>query len=141
MVRWPLPDTYPALYVAYLYYFNEKRDYYECHEVLETLWLETARHPLYQGLLQVAVGLYHFRNGNVSGARKLLHSALPKLAPFPDNCLGIHLGNLKRAAMDYLAKLEAYDQHPFPFYDLDIEIHDPALQKQVANWTTSQDQS
>ncbi|GJM74097.1 hypothetical protein HMSSN036_63130 [Paenibacillus macerans] len=62
--------SYEPLYVAYLVYFNRDRDYFECHEVLEELWLERDHDPLYKGLLQVAVGLFHARSGNVSGGRK-----------------------------------------------------------------------
>lgn len=130
-MRWPLPDEYPRLYVKFLHYFNEERDYFECHEVLEELWLEEARNPLYQGLLQVSVGLYHFRNENVKGAVKLFRSALEKLKLFPDDCLGINLGKVEQDTSDYLDRLEQYDTHPIDFYDLTIEIHDPELQQLV----------
>lgn len=130
-MRWPLPDEYPQLYIEFLHYFNKERDYYECHEVLEELWLEEARNPFYQGLLQVAVGLYHFRNGNINGAVKLFRSALGKLEQFPDDCFGIDLGRVKRETKDYLVKLEQYEREPIAFYDLNIEIHDPDLQHLV----------
>ena len=49
--------------------------YFEVHELLEPYWLRTEggdRQAL-QGLIQVAVGFQHLANGNVSGARALLH--------------------------------------------------------------------
>ena len=55
------------LYLAFLVYFNRDRDYFECHEVMEELWLAQESDPLYKGLLQIAVGLFHFRYGNVIG--------------------------------------------------------------------------
>ncbi|MBO8171045.1 MAG: DUF309 domain-containing protein [Bacillaceae bacterium] len=122
---------YPDLYVRFIYYFNVDRDYYECHEVMEELWLEEGRNPLYQGLLQVAVGLYHFQNQNVSGAIKLMEAALEKLEDFPDEAMGIDLGRLTRETAAYLSKLHHYEQSPFPFYDLDILIKDPHLQAKV----------
>lgn len=130
-MRWPLPNDYPKLYIQFLHYFNKERDYYECHEVLEELWLEEGRHPFYQGLLQVAVGLYHFRNDNINGAVKLFWSALAKLEPFTDDSLGIDLGRVKRDTSRYLSQLEQYQDEPFAFYDLTIDITDPRLRQLV----------
>ncbi|MEF2965510.1 DUF309 domain-containing protein [Paenibacillus sp. M1] len=119
--------SYEPLYVAYLIYFNRDRDYFECHEVLEELWLKRDRDPLYKGLLQVAVGLYHFRNGNVSGGSKMLHSAAERLAPYPADSLGIDLGKLRSEAAEYARKLDDYSRTPFDYYDLDIVLQDPGL--------------
>jgi len=70
--------------VAYVYFFNVQRDYYECHEVGESLWLDTGRPVVLKGLIQAAVCLYHLQNGNVRGgtamwsrARSYLQPALP----------------------------------------------------------------
>ena len=62
------PSEYDPLYLAGVLKFNEC-DYYECHEVWEELWTEY-RGParkFYQGLIQAAVALYHFGNGNFYG--------------------------------------------------------------------------
>jgi predicted metal-dependent hydrolase len=122
---------YDRLYVEFLYHFNIARDYFECHEVMEELWLEEGRSPLLQGLLQIAVGLYHHGNGNVSGAVKLLTAALEKLEPQPADALGIDLARLRRDSAEYLAKLRRIDAEPFEPYDLDIIILDPALETAV----------
>ncbi|MFC0213759.1 DUF309 domain-containing protein [Paenibacillus chartarius] len=118
---------YDRLFIEFVYYFNVERDYFECHEVMEELWLEEGRHPLLQGLLQVAVGLYHHANGNVSGAVKLLTAALQKLDPQPEETLGIHLDKLRRDSAEYLDKLRRIGEAPFAPYDLDIEVLDPVL--------------
>ncbi|RCX21700.1 hypothetical protein DFP94_102456 [Fontibacillus phaseoli] len=119
--------SYEPLYVAYLIYFNRDRDYFECHEVLEELWLKQGRSPLYKGLLQVAVGLYHFRNGNVTGGRKMLASAGDKLAAYPPDSLGIDLERLRHETSAYANRLENFEQEPFGYYDLNIELIDPEL--------------
>ncbi|WP_334073326.1 MULTISPECIES: DUF309 domain-containing protein [Paenibacillus] len=124
--------SYDPLYLAYLVYFNRDRDYFECHEVLEELWLKMDREPLYKGLLQVAVGLYHFRNGNVTGGRKMLRSAAERLEVYPEDSLGIDLGRLRDEAAEYANCLDAYEMEPFPFYDLDIVIIDPRLSTEVS---------
>ena len=122
---------YDPLYVQYLYYFNVERDYFECHEVMEELWMEEGRDPLCQGLLQVAVGLYHARNDNVSGAVKLFTQALEKLKRYPEHQLGIDLARLISESEQYLFKLNENTLEPFPFRDMTIIILDPHLQDAV----------
>jgi len=122
---------YDPLYVAFLAYFNRERDYFECHEVMEQLWLEEGRDPLYQGLLQVAVGLYHHRNGNIDGGVKLLTAAAAKLAGRESVTLGIRLDKLLADAERHLAGLVRHAEEPYPFRDLDIEIVDPLLSAAV----------
>lgn len=114
-------NGYDILYVEFLYFFNIERDYFECHEVMEELWLEEGRNPLYQGLLQVAVGLYHYRNGNAGGAIKLFSQGIEKLEYYPPITLGVDLRRLIADAQVYVDKLVAMEE-PFPFYDLDIVI-------------------
>lgn len=123
---------YDPLYIAFLREFNVSRDYYECHEVMETLWLEEGRRPFYQGLLQIAVGLYHHENANVSGAVKLMESGIAKLEGYPDRLLGINLALLLRDAEEYLFKLRNDRETPFEPYPLDIRIVDEDLAGRVA---------
>ncbi|KRF03873.1 hypothetical protein ASG89_03725 [Paenibacillus sp. Soil766] len=118
---------YDRLYVAFLYYWIDQRDYFECHEVMEELWLEEGRNPLYQGLLQIAVGLYHHGNGNPNGSIKLFSAGLDKLVPYPDHTLGIDLGLLVKDSEVYLGKLLNLKEEPFLPYDLDIVILDQEL--------------
>lgn len=125
-------SDYPQLYVDFLYYFNVEQDYYECHEVLEELWLAEGRERFYQGLLQVAVGLYHFQNGNVGGAIKMMTAALDKLSDYPDPVwMGIDLCQVKRKTKEYLEKLEQFREKPFSFYAFRIQVVDERLRKLV----------
>ena len=55
--------------------------YFEVHEVLEPRWMRAegpVRQAL-QGLIQAAVGYQHLANGNLEGARALLHDGAAKL--------------------------------------------------------------
>ncbi|GAB2700364.1 DUF309 domain-containing protein [Paenibacillus thermoaerophilus] len=125
---------YDRLYVEFLRRFNVERDYYECHDLMEELWLEEGRKPLYQGLLQVAVGLYHHGNGNPGGAVKLLRQAAGKLAGYPPHSLGIDLGKLRTESLAYLERLEASlrpGAEPMKPRDLTIDILDPELRRRV----------
>lgn len=52
--------------------FN-RRKFFECHEVIEGLWLETEDEykELYKGVIQAAVALHHLSRGNLTGANEL----------------------------------------------------------------------
>ena len=123
--------VYEPLYLAYLVYFNRDSDYFECHEVLEELWLAKDRDPLYKALLQVAVGLYHFRNGNIRGGRIMLHRSHEVLQKYPAVTLGIGLAKLVEEVGQYARQLDNYNVQPFDYYDLTIEITDPGLLEAV----------
>lgn len=70
--------TYPVPYLAFLAHFHIDRDYFECHEVLEEHWKETdgARDSVWVGLIQLAVHLYHYRRGNVNGAKRMAEKSI-----------------------------------------------------------------
>lgn len=121
--------VYDRQYIIFLYAFNVLKDYYACHDLLEDLWLEEGREPFYQGLLQVAVSCYHARNGNRSGAVKLMQSAIPKLSLYPANWLGIKVNHVIADASIYLEKLIT-DHEKLP-EEIEIEIEDPQLIKLV----------
>ncbi len=63
--------------------FNQG-NYYACHDVLEAIWMEasTLDKPFYQGILQIAVGLYHLGNHNWQGASILLGEGVNRLRAF-----------------------------------------------------------
>lgn len=84
--------VYPDAYVAYLVEFHATRDYFECHELLEEYWKE---HPndgkgeIWVGLIQLAVGQYHERRGNLRGAAMMYEQALAKLSKSELEPLGL----------------------------------------------------
>jgi predicted metal-dependent hydrolase len=83
-------DTYDPRYLAGILFFNEQ-DYFEAHEVWEDLWSESHgdERRFYQGLIQAAVGLYHFSTGNLGGAIKLYRSSHDYMAPCGSWFLGL----------------------------------------------------
>lgn len=83
-------DTYDPRYLAGILFFNE-RDFFEAHEVWEDLWSESHDNErrFYQGLIQAAVGLYHFGNGNFGGAKKLYRSAFDYMKTCGSPFLGL----------------------------------------------------
>ncbi|MFC7441934.1 DUF309 domain-containing protein [Laceyella putida] len=127
-------SDYPRLYIDFLYYFNVKQDYYECHEVLEELWLEEGRERFYQGLLQVAVGLYHHKNGNRGGAVKLWMAAMEKLALYPQpQWMGIDTAKVLEETEYRLRAVEAGSDETFA--PMRIRIVDGRLRDEVERRT------
>lgn len=82
--------------------------YYECHEVLEAIWREEhdAIRYLYQGILQLGVGLHHLRNGNYRGATLLLRDGIDKTSRFTPRCMGIDTDALCLGARDCLGQVQ-----------------------------------
>jgi len=66
--------------------FN-RGEFFECHEVLEAVWLEASGEDkvFLQGLIQVTVSFYHLRRRNFAGSSRLLRAALEKLSS-PSRC-------------------------------------------------------
>ena len=83
-------------------------EYFACHETLEELWLAErgAMRRLYQGVLQVGVGLYHLQRGNEQGALILLARGIALLRPFAPFCLGIDVAALVCGAEEVLRTLK-----------------------------------
>jgi hypothetical protein len=69
-------NAYDPRYLAGIVLFNDQ-DFFEAHEVWEDLWADSHgdERRFYQGLIQAAVGLCHFCNGNLGGAVKLYRSS------------------------------------------------------------------
>lgn len=82
--------------------FN-RGDWFECHETLEELWIGTEgeERDFYQGLLQVAVGLLHWRQGNYKGAVSLLTSGPEKLHRVRAVCQRIDVARVLAAAEQF----------------------------------------
>jgi predicted metal-dependent hydrolase len=124
-------------YLAYISHFNGDRDYFECHEVMEELWLEEGRSSLLQGLLQAAVGLHHWDNGNRSGATKLMTAAVSKLRGYADFVLGLDLSSLL-LNLEHSLKVLTEMPEDAPFQAFLIEVCDPALIDAVKEWELRQ---
>lgn len=71
-------------------------EFYACHDTLEALWIE-AMEPdktFYQGILQVAVGIYHLSNLNWRGAAILIGEGLNRLNRYEGDYAGIDVDQL-----------------------------------------------
>jgi len=94
-----LSAGFDPLYLRGIDLFNAC-EFFEAHETWEELWKEY-RGPdrkFYQGLIQAAVALHHFGNGNLRGARKVYLSSVNYLSQYPEHHQGL---NLRQFLSDY----------------------------------------
>ena len=75
--------------------FNAQQ-WFDCHETLEPLWLTAhgEQRAFYQGIIQSAIALHHWRNGNYNGSMALLSSAADYLSQVSSPCQWIDVSNL-----------------------------------------------
>lgn len=75
--------------------FNSGK-WYDCHETLEELWIgeEGEVRNFLQGVLQIAVALHHWRNGNYGGAVSLLKGGVKLLGNVADACMWVDVAGL-----------------------------------------------
>ena len=106
-------EDYDPRYLAGVVLFN-RGDFFEAHEVWEDLWADSANpaRRFTQGLLQAAVGLLHFGNGNLRGAVKLYRSSLQYLEPFPGVHWGLDVDDFRRQMQRCFAELLALEEPP-----------------------------
>ncbi|WP_079476631.1 DUF309 domain-containing protein [Marinococcus halophilus] len=120
---------YPDAYILFLVEFHCTRDYFECHEILEDHWKETPsgkRDPVWPGLIQIAVGLYHERRGNLTGASKCLRNAFSILEPLPLRLQELGL-DAERLALRIQKQLDHLGE---PYQDMNLPIMDSGLEAQ-----------
>jgi uncharacterized protein len=72
--------------------FNQQ-EFYDCHDTLEALWMEAPEpeKKFYQGILQIAVGLYHLSQKNWKGAVILMGEGLGRLDYYYPDYSGINV--------------------------------------------------
>ncbi len=121
------PSPYDPRYLEGIRHFNAC-DFFEAHEVWEDLWTEYQgpSRKFYQGLIQVAVCLHHFGNGNIRGAKKLYGSSTKYLGDYKPTHRGLDVdklvADLTKCCGEILASQEEFPQIEI-VPDLIPEIH------------------
>lgn len=82
--------------------------FFDAHEALEDVWRAAppAEKKFLQGLIQAAVALHHYGNGNLAGARSVLRRAFRNLSLYPEGFGGIHSAGLLHSISDWLRALD-----------------------------------
>lgn len=113
---------YDPLYLQGVAYFNAC-EFFEAHEVWEDLWKNYSGdlRLFYKGLIQAAVALHHFGNGNIRGARKVYRSSRGYLAAYRPVCMGLDLEGFLARFDECFAEVHASDEE-FPKIDINPEL-------------------
>lgn len=113
---------YDQRYLQGIAYFNAC-EFFEAHEVWEDLWKDYAGdlRLFYKGLIQAAVALHHFGNGNIRGARKVYRSSRGYLDQYRPVCLGLDLEKFI-AEFDACFADVAASQEEFPNLEINPEL-------------------
>jgi predicted metal-dependent hydrolase len=87
--------------------FN-RGEWYECHETVEDLWIgeHGELRDFYQGIIQIAIALHHWRNGNFGGAVSLLTGGCGYLRRVSDRCQWVDVCSLIADSEQMKAALE-----------------------------------
>jgi predicted metal-dependent hydrolase len=87
--------------------FNRGR-YFEAHEALEAAWREETGpvRNLYRGILQAGVVYLHITRRNYPGAIKVYQRCRKWLAPWPEACRGVSVGQLRRDLETIVAAIQ-----------------------------------
>lgn len=115
-------ESYDPRYLEGIRCFNEC-EFFEAHEVWEDLWQEYAgpARRFYQGLIQVAVCLHHFGNGNTTGAKKLYYSCRKYLEDYQPHYLGLNLEKLLAELQVCCAEILASEEK-FPDVEIVVDL-------------------
>ncbi len=93
--------------------FNEE-EFFECHEVIEDLWLETdPKDPirdLYKGVIQAAAAIYQFERGILSGAAALFKTSVGYLENYKPRALGLDVERLVKDMKTCFEPLEGWER-------------------------------
>ncbi len=95
--------------------------FYACHDTLEALWIEATEpeKTFYQGILQIAVALYHLGNRNLRGAMILLGEGSNRLRRYPSVYRGIDVDELLDQSVALLKILQQTEPELIAALDLD----------------------
>lgn len=100
-------DDLPAAFWQGVDQFNQG-EFYACHDTLEALWMEASepQKTLYQGILQIAVALYHLGNQNWRGAVILLGEGLRRVCDYQPTYAGLDVTRLVAESSQLLQSLQ-----------------------------------
>jgi len=114
-----MSETMPQEFWQGVEQFNSGQ-FYACHDTLEALWIEASEpeKTFYQGILQIAVALYHLENRNWRGAVILLGEGSNRLGRYPSNFSGVDVDELLSQSAALLTTLQQIGADKFTAGDL-----------------------
>lgn len=121
------PERFPNAYRKAIWLFNH-RHFFECHEILEPLWIEAVgpEKTFYQLLIQAAVTFVHWERNNRAGLLALERSFQQKAEALGrDSYMGLNLAALRRDMQALVEPIRSRPNVPLPEF---AGMATPALQ-------------
>src|SRR5437773_6521070 len=106
-------DLEKKLYLDGIHLFNE-HEFFEAHETWEDIWHMAygLKHDFYQGMIQCAVALEHYRRSNPRGVVSLYKSYRPKFRDVPAHFMGLDVAGFLAAMREVLRPVIEADPLP-----------------------------
>lgn len=92
--KYSFMDDIPLEFWQGVEQFNQGQ-FYACHDTLEAIWIEApqSKKNFYQGILQIAVALYHLSNRNWRGCVILMGEGMNRLRSYEPGYADLDLEN------------------------------------------------
>ena len=115
-------QSFDPLYLKGIEYFNDC-EFFEAHETWEELWTEYRgdSRKFYQGLIQVAVALHHFGNGNIRGAKKVYLTSRGYLEEYRPEHEGLDLEGFLSQYEDCFEEVLSSEEE-FPEIEIEADL-------------------
>ena len=109
-------------YVAYFFFFN-RQQFYEAHDILESLWLGERSGPnneFYKALIQLAGAFVHMQKGRLKPALALFKLSRSYLERYPARHEGLDLADALRLIEQWTAAVET--QNSFDLANVSLKL-------------------
>lgn len=122
------PQAIPDEFWQGVEQFNQQ-EFYACHDTLEALWMEASdpQKRFYQGVLQIAVALYHLSNQNSRGATILLGEGISRLRNYQPAYFDIDVEQLVAQSVGILKALQQAEPEQIAEWVAQMRSGDTAL--------------
>ncbi|WP_416676320.1 DUF309 domain-containing protein [Egbenema bharatensis] len=109
--------------------FNQGQ-FYECHDTLEAIWMEATepQKSFYQGVLQIAVALYHLSNQNLRGATILLGEGINRLRRYLPSYATVDVEQLLDQSVALLRILQQAQPEQVPQFAEQVKLLQPVAE-------------
>ena len=114
----------PTLLLRGIEQFN-RGEFFQQHETLEVLWRKETRdlRYLYQGILQVGVGMYQIQRQNHHGAVYMMTRGPNYLQPFSPTCQSVDVTELLGQASRILKEINRVGPKHLDQFDWSLRPH------------------